>query len=136
MVALATFPLYLFFFRRFSSEIRATTRQVQDELSAMSSSAQERIAGSIVIRAFAQEQTEKKRFETDSERLFSTNMRRILIQSLNQAITGTLVGISPLIVICFGGYRVIAGPDDGWRADRGDDVPLAAVPAAAEVLRV
>jgi len=109
VVALATFPLYIFFFRRFSSEIRATTRQVQDELSAMSSSAQERISGSVIIRAFAQEQTEKKRFEIDSERLFSTNMRRILIQSLNQAVTGTLTGIAPLIVICFGGYRVIGG---------------------------
>jgi subfamily B ATP-binding cassette protein MsbA len=36
-------------------------------------------------------------------------MRRILVQSLNQAITGTLMGISPLIVVCFGGYRVIGG---------------------------
>ena len=108
-VALATFPVYLLFFRRFSTEIRTVTRQLQDDLSAMSSSAQERIAGSVVVHAFAQERTEKKRFETDSERLFSTNMRRILIQSLNQSITGTLVGISPLIVICFGGYRVISG---------------------------
>jgi len=109
VVALSTFPLYLFFFRRFSGEIRLTTRQVQDELAVMSSSAQERIAGSVVIRAFAQEHSEKKRFEDDSERLFTTNMRRILIQSLNQSITGTLVGVSPLIVVCFGGYRVITG---------------------------
>jgi len=109
LVALSTFPLYLFSFRRFSYEIRATTRRVQDELSAMSSSAQERISGSVVIRAFAQEQSERKRFELDSERLFSTNMRRILIQSLNQAITGTLMGLSPLVVILFGGYRVIDG---------------------------
>jgi ABC-type multidrug transport system fused ATPase/permease subunit len=109
LVALSTFPLYLLFFRRFSSEIRTTTRRVQDELSAMSSSAQERISGSVVIRAFAQERSEKKRFESDSERLFSTDMRRILIQSLNQAITGTLMGVSPLIVVLFGGYRVISG---------------------------
>lgn len=109
IVALATFPVYLFFFRRFSREMRTVARQLQDELSAMSSSAQERIAGSVVVHAFAQEHTERKRFECDSERLFSTNMKRVLIQSLNQSITGTLVGISPLIVICFGGYRVIAG---------------------------
>jgi subfamily B ATP-binding cassette protein MsbA len=109
LVALSTFPLYLLFFRRFSSEIRTTTRRVQDELSAMSSNAQERISGSMVIRAFAQERSEKKRFEVDSERLFHTDMRRILIQSLNQAITGTLMGISPLIVVLFGGYRVISG---------------------------
>jgi len=109
VVALSTFPLYLLFFRRFSDEIRTTTRRVQDELAVMSSSAQERIAGSVVVRAFAQEQSEKKRFDDDSERLFTTNMRRILIQSLNQAVTGTLVGVSPLIVVCFGGYRVITG---------------------------
>jgi len=113
VVALSTFPPYLFFFRRFSGEIRATTRQVQDELAVMSSSAQERIAGSVVVRAFAQEHSEKKRFEEDSERLFTTNMRRILVQSLNQCITGTLVGVSPLIVICFGGYRVITGAMTG-----------------------
>lgn len=109
LVALGTFPVYLFFFRHFSDETRAVTRRIQDELSTMSSSAQERIAGSVVVHAFAQERTEKKRFEADSERLFSTNMRRIFLQSLNQSITGTLVNISPLIVICFGGYRVIAG---------------------------
>ena len=134
VVALATFPVYLFFFRRFSREMRTVTRQLQDELSTMSSSAQERIAGSVVVHAFAQEHTERKRFECDSERLFSTNMRRVLIQSLNQSITGTLVGISPLIVICFGGYRVITGRHDGGRADRRDHVPGAAVPALAAVL--
>ncbi len=109
LVALSTFPLYLLFFRRFRDEIRTTTRQVQDELSAMSSSAQERISGSVVVRAFNQERSERRRFVTDSEKLFTTNMRRVFIQSLNQAVTGTLMGVAPLIVVCFGGYRVIAG---------------------------
>lgn len=109
LVALSTFPLYLLFFRRFSDEIRTTTRQVQDELSAMSSSAQERISGSVVVRAFNQERSERKRFVTNSEKLFTTNMRRVFIQSLNQAVTGTLMGVAPLIVVCFGGYRVIEG---------------------------
>ncbi|MEN6334040.1 MAG: ABC transporter ATP-binding protein [Phycisphaerales bacterium] len=109
VVALSTFPLYILFFRRFSSEIRSTTRQVQEEMSLMSSNVQERIAGSIVIRAFARERVEKARFVSDAERLLSKNMRGVVIGGLNQAITGTLVGISPLIVICFGGYRVITG---------------------------
>jgi len=109
IVALSTFPVYLCVFRKFSREIRTTTRRVQDELSTMSSNAQERISGSAVVRAFTQEGHERKRFETESERLFSVNMRRILIQGLNQAFTGTIMGVAPLIVICFGGYRVISG---------------------------
>lgn len=109
LVALGTFPVYLLVFRRFSSEIRTTTRQAQDELSIMSSNALERITGSVVVRAFTQEKSERKRFRDESERLFSTNMRRVLVQSLNQAVIGTLTGVLPLIVLCFGAYRVISG---------------------------
>jgi subfamily B ATP-binding cassette protein MsbA len=109
LVALATFPVYILVFRRFSDRIRRTTRQAQDQLSVMSSNAQERISGSMVIQAFAQEGNEQTRFQTESEELFSTNMRRILIQSLHQALAGALVGLAPLVIICYGGYRVIYG---------------------------
>jgi ABC-type multidrug transport system fused ATPase/permease subunit len=109
LVALSTFPLYVLVFRKFSDRIRRTTRQAQDQLSIMSSNAQERISGSMVIQAFAQEVYEKTRFRAESEELFSTNMRRILIQSLHQALAGALVGLAPLVIICYGGYRVIYG---------------------------
>jgi len=109
LVALSTFPLYILVFRKFSDRIRRTTRQAQDQLSTMSSNALERISGSMVIQAFAQEIHEKTRFRAESEELFSTNMRRILIQSLHQALAGALVGLAPLVIICYGGYRVIYG---------------------------
>jgi ABC-type multidrug transport system fused ATPase/permease subunit len=107
IIALASFPIYLFIFRRFSDEIRLTTRRMQDELAQMSGNASEKISGSLVVRAFGQERRERKKFVTESEKLFSVNVRRILVQSLNQMITGTLTGIAPLVVICYGGYRVI-----------------------------
>ena len=109
LVALSTFPVYVLVFRKFSDRIRRTTRQAQDQLSVMSSNAQERISGSMVIQAFAQEMNEKTRFQAESEELFSTNMRRVLIQSLHQALAGALVGLAPLVIICYGGYRVIYG---------------------------
>jgi len=109
LVALSSFPAYALVFRKFSDRIRHTTRQAQDQLSLMSSNAQERISGSMVIQAFAQEVHEKARFQAESEELFSTNMRRILIQSLHQALAGALVGLAPLAIICYGGYRVIYG---------------------------
>jgi ABC-type multidrug transport system fused ATPase/permease subunit len=107
VVALSTFPIYLVFFRKFSSEIRATTIKIQDDLAAMAGNINEKISGSVVVRAFGQEKREKHVFRRESERLFSTNMRRIRIQGLNQAITGMLTGVAPLIVLCFGGYRLI-----------------------------
>ncbi|MBN1764316.1 MAG: ABC transporter ATP-binding protein [Sedimentisphaerales bacterium] len=109
LIALANFPIYLYFFRKFNREIRSTTIKIQDDLAAMTGNINEKIAGSVVIRAFTRERKEGKAFQNDSEKLFSTNMRRIIVQSLNQAITGTLVGIGPLVVLAFGGYRLING---------------------------
>jgi len=109
LVTLVAFVVYIFIFRRFSAEIRQTTRRMQDELAEMSGRASEKISGSLVIRAFGQERSEKRKFNEESEKLFSTNMHRIFVQSLNQAVTGAVVGICPLIVIGFAGYRVIHG---------------------------
>jgi subfamily B ATP-binding cassette protein MsbA len=107
VVALLTFPAYLFFFRRFSSEIRQTTVKIQDDLAAMAGNISEKISGSVVVRAFGQEKREERAFRQESERLFSVNMRRVRIQGLNQAIMGMLTGVAPLIVLCYGGYRLI-----------------------------
>jgi len=109
LVALATFPAYLYFFRRFSARIRQTTIQIQDELAEMAGAMNEKISASQVVRAFAREKAEGRSFRRQSERHFSTNMRRILVQSANQAVAGTLTNLAPLIVVAFGGYRVIGG---------------------------
>ena len=109
LVAMATFPLYIFFFRKFKREIKASTHRVQEEIATMSGNVQEKIAGSKVVHAFTREKHEEKNFFDDSERLFSTAMRRIRYQAANVAVNGTLTQLAPLIVILYGGYAVISG---------------------------
>lgn len=109
LLALGSFPLYLYFFRKFSAEIRTTTSKIQEDLAIMAGNINEKISGSLVVRAFAQEKRERRAFRRESEKLFSTNLRRIRVQSLNQAVTGTLTGIAPIIVLCYGGHRLISG---------------------------
>jgi subfamily B ATP-binding cassette protein MsbA len=108
-VSLATFPIYLYFFKRLQGEIKTSSREVQQEIASMAGNAQEKIAGSRVIHAFTQERNEEKSFLRESEQLFSKEMRRVYFQSLNLTTTGTLTQIAPLIVTLFGGYRVISG---------------------------
>ena len=109
LVALVTFPLYLYFFKKFQGEIRSSTHQVQREIAAMSGNAQEKIAGSTVVRTFTQEKREEKSFQRDSDHLFAIAMRRTHFQSLNAAITGVLTNVAPLVVLLYGGYVVITG---------------------------
>ncbi len=109
LVALVTFPLYLYFFKRLQGEIKASSYQVQKEIATISGNAQEKISGSRVVHAFTQEKNEERSFQREAEVLFSKAMRGVYFQSMNMTTTGTLMQIAPLIVILYGGYQVIHG---------------------------
>jgi subfamily B ATP-binding cassette protein MsbA len=107
--ALVTFPLYLYFFRKSQKEIRTSSLRVQEEIAALSGHVQERIMGNRVVHAFTQEKTEETAFIQDSQNLFSMAMWRAYLQSLNTTYTNVLTQIAPLIVLLYGGTRVING---------------------------
>ena len=109
LVALATFPLYLYFFSRYQKQIRASAHLVQQGISSLSGNVQEKIAGSSVVRAFTQEKREELAFHQDARRLFTSSMRSVHLQSANAAFTGVLTQIAPLIVFLYGGYAVVTG---------------------------
>jgi subfamily B ATP-binding cassette protein MsbA len=109
LVALVTFPIYLYLFRTLRTKIQSATHVVQEEMAVMSGNAQEKISGSRVVHAFVQEQNEYKHFHRDLENVFSNNMYRIRLQSFNMMLTGIIVHTAPLIVLLYGGYRVIDG---------------------------
>ncbi len=109
LIALATFPLYIFFYRRLGDQMKQSSHQIQREIEFISGSIQEKISGNVVVRAFNQEKSEQEHFQRDSEKLFSTTMRSVYFQSMNQTITGVLTNLAPLIVTLYGGYQVIYG---------------------------
>ena len=109
IAALVTFPPYLYYFRRSQAEMRQSSYQVQQELSAMSGNVQEKIAGNRVVHAFNREKSEELGFHIESRHLLNTTMRRVFLQSVNVTITGVMVNLAPLIVMFYGGYQVING---------------------------
>lgn len=109
LFALVTFPLYVFFFKRFQREIKASTHRVQAKIAAMAGNVQKKVAGRAVVSAFTQEKREERNFQRYSDHLFSTSMRRTHYQSLNMALTGLLTQLAPLIVLLYGGYVVVTG---------------------------
>ncbi|MDH7599133.1 MAG: ABC transporter ATP-binding protein [Sedimentisphaerales bacterium] len=87
-VALASFPLYIFFFRYCSGRIRNITTQIQEELAQMAGALNERIAANQLIQAFVREEMEARSFRRRSQQHFQTNMRRITLQGLNRPSQG------------------------------------------------
>jgi ATP-binding cassette, subfamily B, putative efflux pump len=109
VVALLTFPFYIFIIKKLGGRIRASTHQVQEGIAALSGNVQEKIAGNVVVHAFTQEKREKQDFLKQSDHLFDMSMKQAYYQSLNVTLNGLLVGIAPLIVTIFTGWQVISG---------------------------
>jgi len=109
LVALLTFPFYLYYFRKSQKDIRTSSLRVQEEIAVMSGNVQEKIMGNRVVHAFAQEQYEEKSFYRESEKLLSISMNRVFLQSTNVTVTSLLTQLAPLIVTLYGGYQVITG---------------------------
>jgi ATP-binding cassette, subfamily B, putative efflux pump len=109
LVALTTFPIYIYLFRTLKDKIRATSHKVQEEISVMAGDAHEKIAGNRIVHAFVQEKSEEKNFHNASTHLLETTMHRVRLQSINVMVTGVIVQSTPLLVLAYGGYRVISG---------------------------
>jgi ABC-type multidrug transport system fused ATPase/permease subunit len=109
LVALAPMPFLIWWSIRFGVVIRPMFLRVQQQFGVMTSALQENIAGSRVVRAFAQEARESERFEAELQELFERNIRAIRLWALSYPLTLMVSGLGLLAVLWFGGYRVLTG---------------------------
>ena len=83
--------------------------EISEENAALNTVAEENLAGVRTVKAFAREKFEIRKFLSHNKRYYELNMKqsKVLVryQPLFQAITKLL----PVIVIIFGGHRVIEG---------------------------
>jgi ATP-binding cassette subfamily B protein len=83
--------------------------KIQAMFSDISSRVQENLAGVRMVRAFAQERAEMKRFETINRAYIAENLRLVRLSALFQPALEALIGLTFLIVLWAGGYRVLTG---------------------------
>jgi ATP-binding cassette subfamily B protein len=82
-------------------------KDVQEQFSKLTTQAQETFSGIRLVRAFVREAYEATRFKTLSEEYRKKYMRLEFYQSLMIPLLIVLIGISQLIVLGYGGFRVI-----------------------------
>lgn len=109
LVALAAMPFLIVWSARFGIVIRPLFLGVQQQFGVMTTVLQENVAGSRLVRAFAQEQVESRRFESELEELFQRNMAASRRWALSYPLMLLLSGISLGATLWLGGYRVLSG---------------------------
>ncbi len=98
-VALAVMPCYVVLIRYMSPRIKKASRRSQEKLEEISGDLQEKIAGMSVIKAFNQERREARHFFRASHELSDMFLYNVRLSSWNQAFSGFLTTVAPLVVV-------------------------------------
>lgn len=109
LIALSTTPFLIWWSIRFSVSIRPMFLKVQQQFGVMTTVLQENVAGGRVVRAFAQEREESRRFENELEELFDRNIRAANRWAFNFPMTLALNGLSVAGVVWVGGWMALTG---------------------------
>ena len=93
----------------FGRRIHDRFEKIQAMFSDISSRVQENLSGVRMVRAYAQEAAELKKFRKLNEDYIEQNLRLVRISGLFDPFLELLIGITFLIVLWAGGYRVLTG---------------------------
>jgi ATP-binding cassette subfamily B protein len=94
---------------RLGRQVHARFEAVQAEFSALSTRAQENLAGVRVVRAYRQERAESARFEALGERYLEANMRLAHLNGLMNPGFALLAGVGSAVTVGLGGWLLIEG---------------------------
>ena len=109
LYVLAPLPVLAFSIYYVSNLINKKSLKVQEQLSLLSTSAQETFSGIRVVKAFAREETMQERYAADSNEYLKRNMSLAKTESLFQPFMMLLIGVSIIITIFIGGSKAIDG---------------------------
>jgi len=107
LISLIPAPLVSLVVILFGQRIHHRFEIIQKMFSDISSRVQENLSGVRVIRAYAQEAAEMRKFETLNLDYIAQNLRLARLSALFMPLLQALVGVSFLMVLLAGGYRLL-----------------------------
>src|SRR5215467_10364123 len=109
LAALLPAPLVTFAVVWFGRIIHQRFEQIQESFSDISSRVQENVAGVRIVRAYAQEDEEIRKFSRLDRGYVRLNVRLAWVSGMFTPLLQFLMGLTSLAVLWMGGYRVLEG---------------------------
>ncbi|WP_449539086.1 ABC transporter ATP-binding protein [Ferdinandcohnia sp. Marseille-Q9671] len=109
IVSIILFPLYGFSIKYFYGRLRHLTRSRSQALAEVQGYLHERVQGIPVIRSFAIEDHEQKRFDKQNSNFLQKALDHTSWNAKTFAVVNTITDLAPLLVIGYAGYQVIQG---------------------------
>jgi ATP-binding cassette subfamily B protein len=109
LYALLPYPLLLLGARLSGRIMSKSTREIQEQLGAMSTSIQEDLAGVSVVKLYGLEELRHRRFRALNDEYLARSLRLVRARGVLGPLFAMLAGAGTLIVLWAGGRQVIAG---------------------------
>lgn len=109
LVAISVLPLYAIAVNLLYKRLKKLTKDRSQALAGIQAYLHERIQGISVIRSFTLERYDQAKFEKINGNFLNKAMAQTRWNALTFSIINTLTDIAPILVIGYGGYRVIQG---------------------------
>lgn len=107
LISLTPLPFVSLIVYGFIMAMHHQTKRVQDQYDAVSSRAQENLAGARVVQAYGIAGRELRDFSRESHRYMRENIKLAMIASVAWPVIGLMVGATILLVLWQGGHMVI-----------------------------
>jgi len=109
VLSYTTGPLIVWAMIRYAKKQREPLYTSRELYGSMSSTLQENLTGIQVVTAFDQNKSEIAKFEEKNSEYFGMSILLARIRALYGPLSALLVGISVIIIMLYGGYRVVSG---------------------------
>lgn len=105
LIILMTMPLVTLTVKYFGHQIHVRFERIQAFFSDITARAQENLTGVRVIRAFAQEQSEKEEFARLNQQYVDRNLNLVRLSAVFRPLMQFLIGLGFAVIILIGGYE-------------------------------
>jgi len=109
IAAMIMVPLLLRSITYYNRAVRPLFRQAQEELAQLAAVVQENLAGAKVVKAFAREPDEIRKFDRQNNKLQAQYVAAAEVQSFANPLMDVLGNLGTVIVLWYGGYLVMTG---------------------------
>jgi ABC-type multidrug transport system fused ATPase/permease subunit len=109
LVALAPMPFVIWVAFRYGRRNRPATQEVQQRIAELTAEAEENVSGVRVVKAFAQEERQLRRFDRAVKRVFDQSMVSTRLRAFYSPLIGFLPQLGLAALLFVGGRQAIQG---------------------------
>ncbi len=109
LLALAPVPLVVYTASRYNRVSRPALQEVQQRIAELTAEAEENVSGIRIVKAFAREEHQLRRFRRAVSRVFDQSIYSTKLRAFFSPLLGLLPQLGIALVLLVGGRQVIAG---------------------------